>query len=188
MRHHRILGGHFPDAAVLQQYLQEVMFPYRILFGQKRASRERFGKSERDRIFQADSDLFLIDLCCSEDAEKLLRFENDLWPYPLRSLGGSLKELEVFDTSLDFPFLGHRLLEVQAFRLRQQPNRLRDLWRDRRNGLQWYTFWAVILIGGASLLVSLVRCALSAAQVYYAAKSQQQPVQPDSAGLGSRQT
>ena len=82
-----------------------------------------------------------------------------------------IQEQEVYDANLDFRFFGDRLLKLQAFNLRQQPNRMRDLWRDRRNALQWYTFWAVILIGGLSVVLAIVQCFVSAAQLYFTIRS-----------------
>jgi len=71
----------------------------------------------------------------------------------------------VYSAELDFPILGSRLLRIQAFNLRQQPRRIRDLWRDRRNPLQWYTFWAVLIIGGATILLGVLQLLVSTAQL-----------------------
>lgn len=65
----------------------------------------------------------------------------------------------------DFPLLGDRLLALQTYSNRLQPNKLRDLWRDRRNPLQWYTFWAVLLIGGGSLIASILQLVVSIAML-----------------------
>ena len=48
-----------------------------------------------------------------------------------------------------------------------RPRGWRDLWRDKRDEVQWITFWAVIVIGGAGLMLSLVQVVLQVVQVVY---------------------
>ncbi|CAI4216838.1 unnamed protein product [Parascedosporium putredinis] len=67
--------------------------------------------------------------------------------------------------SSELPFLGNRLLNLQMFGERHKPMKLFDLYRDRRETEKYYTFWAVIWIGGASLLLSVVQVALAIMQV-----------------------
>jgi hypothetical protein len=45
------------------------------------------------------------------------------------------------------------------------------LWRDRRNPLQWYTFWAVLVVGGVSILLSFLQLVVSVAQLVVAIKT-----------------
>lgn len=74
-----------------------------------------------------------------------------------------------YSKTTDFPILAARLSVLQDYILRQNPNSLRMIWRDKRNSYQWWTFWAVVIIGCFGILLSLVQTALSAMQVYYAA-------------------
>lgn len=68
---------------------------------------------------------------------------------------------------VEFPHLGKRFIDLQRYSEAQTPNRLAELWTDRRNSLQWFTFWAVIVFGGISIFLSLVQIAISSAQLYY---------------------
>jgi hypothetical protein len=91
-----------------------------------------------------------------------------LFPVSTIDARGAFIELGSDSAQLDFPIFGTRLLALQNHNLRQQPNKVRDLWRDRRNPLQWYTFWAVIWVGGISIVLGALQLAVSAAQLYFA--------------------
>ncbi len=154
---------------LLNQYLQEVLLSYRVLFGQSRSSRKLF--LNREKCSAATTSVpHLLDpllhvLCGKRDA-KSIRSSSSLWPDTCEDSNGELLEQDVYDAALDFRLLGDRLLTLQAFNTRQRPSRIRDLWRDRRDPLQWYTFWLVLIIGGLSVLLSMMQCGLTAAQLY----------------------
>ncbi|KAI9780927.1 MAG: hypothetical protein M1816_002619 [Peltula sp. TS41687] len=79
-------------------------------------------------------------------------------------------ESETYLARDDFTVFGPRLLRLQHYNMRQQPSKVKDLWRDRRNPLQWYTFWAVLWIGGASIVLAVLQLLVGVAQVYFAAR------------------
>jgi hypothetical protein len=86
----------------------------------------------------------------------LQSYPSEIWPITCRTMEGYLQQSDVYSARDDFPRLGPRLIKLQQFSLRQRPSKLTDLWRDRRNPLQWYTFWAVLLVGGlANMLAAL---------------------------------
>jgi hypothetical protein len=159
-------------------FLQEVLLSYRLLFGQDRESRALFRETQRKRLRVNDN--FgdeLLDSLCSDSYGSWL-FKNSIkalptafWPDSCLGLSRAnesyLLEQSVYSTLSDFPVLGERLLKIQKFSYRQSPSRVRDLWRDRRNPLQWYTFWAVLWVGGVTIILGLVQIGLASAQVYY---------------------
>ena len=49
-----------------------------------------------------------------------------------------------------------RLRELKAYMDSQKPGGISALWRDKRDTLQWYTFWAVIIIGSLGLCLSFL--------------------------------
>lgn len=148
---------------------QEVILSYRLLFGQDGKSR----KVAREEIYQLkhscakqNVDAMLLDLCERKYEygslwwktydEVLQGYASEIWPITCRTLEGHLQQSDVYSARDDFPRLGRRLIKLQQFNSRQRPNKLTDLWRDRRNPLQWYTFWAVVLVGGvANILAAL---------------------------------
>lgn len=59
---------------------------------------------------------------------------------------------------------GDRLRQLKAYMDGQKPEGIRGLWADKRDSLQWYTFWAVIIVGSISLLLSFLSLAVSTVQ------------------------
>lgn len=49
-----------------------------------------------------------------------------------------------------------RLRELKTYMDGQKPGGIRGLWADKRDSGQWYTFWAVIIIGGLGLILSFL--------------------------------
>ncbi|KAH8742844.1 hypothetical protein F5882DRAFT_149033 [Hyaloscypha sp. PMI_1271] len=141
-----------------EQLSQEVLMSYRLLFGQTRASRklakallqEELGKNH-------DYDELLGLLCCTPHRPLVKKVLSTFWPVSCRDYNNILSEADSYSAQDDFPTFSQRLAAVQDFSLRQQPSKLRDLWRDRRNPLQWYTFWAVLIVGGASIIIGLLQ-------------------------------
>lgn len=80
----------------------------------------------------------------------------------------SVKPKFVYNSNEDFPVFGDRLIELKSL---LKPKGLRGLWRDTRDSLQWYTFWAVAVIGGLSLLLGVIQMALGAVQAYASLKA-----------------
>jgi len=81
-----------------------------------------------------------------------------------------LNSRSVYTTIDDFPILGERLLKLQSFNMRQDPSTLRGFAVDRRNPFNFYTFWAVIIVGVISIMLSAVQCFIAASQLALAAK------------------
>ncbi|KAK3379095.1 hypothetical protein B0T24DRAFT_694480, partial [Lasiosphaeria ovina] len=158
---------------------QEVLLSYRLLFGKSTRSR-KLAHSELAAL-KSDGrpfDQLLTPLCESRYRTRLCpwsrRSKHDrtleklpdwVWPVSCRDSEGNLQESDVYNAGSDFPRLGRRLLELQKFNLRQRPSRLTDFWRDRRNPLQWYTFWIVLLVGGAGVILALLQLAVGIMQL-----------------------
>jgi hypothetical protein len=65
----------------------------------------------------------------------------------------------------DFPVLRSRLSALAFEMSTRRPRTWLELWRDKRDSAQWATFWAVIIFGAVSLLLSVVQVVLQAIQV-----------------------
>jgi hypothetical protein len=150
------------------QLHQEVLMSYRLLFGQKRDSR-RLVKAALRALRNEVEDEYdgLLDFICAHECNgKLMRsLSVDLWPVSCRGVEGSLQEDSSYSSQDDFPLFGQRLVKLQEFTRRQQPSELWDLWRDKRNPLQWYTFWAVLIVGGISILLGFLQLLVAIAQL-----------------------
>jgi hypothetical protein len=149
------------------QSYQEVLMSYRLLFGQSRSAR-KLAIASLGMLKKKDSDEYdpLLDLLCAQSCTSKIRaLPLSLWPVSCRSFEGTLQEESTYSSQDDFPMFGQRLAKLQEFNLRQQPSKLRDLWRDRRDPLQWYTFWAVLIFGSFSLLLTLFQLIVAVAQL-----------------------
>ena len=136
----------------ISQYLKEVLLSYRLLFGQSASSRKFFR-----RIFSPSDvqgcqvDTLLPQLCANS------RFDCPLALIPL--------DRSIYFLARDFPVLYDRV-ELIANELKDaRPKSFRGLLRDRRDTLQYWTFWLVSIIGGVSILLSLIQVILQGIQL-----------------------
>jgi len=77
----------------------------------------------------------------------------------------------IYDLHNDFPILGARLQCLSEHVRLQEPKNLGQLWRDKRNTLQWWTFWAVLVFGFVTVLLAVAQTVLAALQVFYAPRA-----------------
>jgi hypothetical protein len=71
----------------------------------------------------------------------------------------------------EFTIFEHRLRALRAYMDSAQPRGLRQLWKDNRNSLAYYTFWGVLIFGGATFLTALLALFLAIAQTVAAYKA-----------------
>lgn len=158
-----------PSCPIFALLLREVMLSYRVLFGQRRDSRKEFQKFQRKRVTDIATEYDpLLDIICGDAlGTHVDALPAEIWPEAVVDESGRLLEQDVYSTSLEFPLLGARLLKIQEFDVRQQPSRVRDLWRDRRNPLQWYAFWAVLIIGGITIGIAVLQLVVASLALAY---------------------
>ncbi|KAK0747421.1 hypothetical protein B0T21DRAFT_388497 [Apiosordaria backusii] len=155
---------------------REVLLSYRLLFGQSPKSRRLVSQvpsRSPGGTTLGDLDPFLLTICTSHLTSgwlwnKCPTISGNLFPISVLDFGNNLQESDTYSVQDDFPVFGRRLLKLQRYNLRQRPSKWKDLWRDKRNPLQWYTFWAVLWVGGLSIFLATLQLFLGAAQLYYA--------------------
>jgi hypothetical protein len=69
-----------------------------------------------------------------------------------------------------YPYFGERIRHLNHVLQNQKPRSLKELWRDQRDTLQWWTFWLVIWFGSASVILALLSAVTGIAQTYAAFK------------------
>ncbi|KAI1627112.1 hypothetical protein EDD37DRAFT_691533 [Exophiala viscosa] len=67
-----------------------------------------------------------------------------------------------------FTFWHDRLVVLKQTFDESRPTTLSQWWCDRRNGVQWYTFWVAILVLLLTVFFGLIQCLEGALQVYKA--------------------
>ena len=149
-----------------QNLMKEIILSYGLLFHDWRLARKIYRKEERNRTStmilygRANVDLWLDKLCGMDLPTSIF---SSMWSkYSIR---------ETYDANSQFPILSGRLKIIQDYIEGIQPSRFASLWNDRRDLRLWYTVWAVLIIGGISILQASFSLILSAAQVAIAAKA-----------------
>ena len=132
------------------QLLCEILLSYRLLFGQSKDSRRLF---QSMNIFQGEPldahDPLLRRFCNSKSV----------------SLPLHCKEREIYRLRRDFPILRSRIASLHQQISNLKPRGWREIWRDKRDAAQWYTFWAVIVFGGLGIILTIAQVVLQAAQL-----------------------
>ena len=128
------------------EYFREVLLSYRLIFGQDKHSSRLFARQvtkmplnwNNSDSRSDDNDPMLLILCTQH------------W----KSTGAKeiYEEIEAADTSQhyqpadDFPFLGRKLLELQAYVKGRDAHSWKALWYDKRDMSVWWTFWVSLQI------------------------------------------
>jgi hypothetical protein len=139
-------------------YMTEVLLSYRLIFGQQHRSRELFRKEEREKVKWNGALDPLLDALCGD--KEMGDFGDTK---------GLLRERGVYDAQTNFPHLGSRLMDLQDYSSSQRPRNLIEVWNDEREPEKLLTFKAVIIVGGVSILLSLIQVFVGVAQVVLAA-------------------
>ena len=136
----------------------EIIYTYQLLFGQHGDSRKAFRADYRTQIGQKQlpggHDPLLARVCGRKwNAEPLY---DDL---------GATNPKSIYSANIDFPFFGGRLLDLQDCIVEQTANDWKTLWRDRRDMNRFWTLWAVLIIGTASIVLAIMQVILAIIQV-----------------------
>lgn len=70
-----------------------------------------------------------------------------------------------------FSFWRDRLVTLKQVFDEVQPKTLRQWWFDRRNGVQWYTFWVAVVVLVLTVFFGFIQSVEGGLQVYTAFKS-----------------
>jgi hypothetical protein len=134
----------------VNQLLREVVLSYRLLFGQNKASRRYFRSIKPfSGIPEEGRDDILTALC----GQKRLQ------------VGFNVQDREIYDLGSDFPVLKSRIAVLLRHLSTQRPRTWTELWRDKRDSASWFTFWAVLVIGGIGIILAFIQVILQILQV-----------------------
>ena len=156
-------GSHNPHSYVTEfdGFLSEVILSYRLIFGLKRRSR-----SLLDRELQSHKDEWrregqydpLLEILCTrtEDSGEVKELYRNL----------EAKKFEDYISVDEFPFLARRLFDLQRFCSSQNPHSWTRLWNDQRDFTVWFGTWAVVILGGGTLLFQMLQLVFQIYQPY----------------------
>lgn len=127
------------------------------------------------RDVDGGSDPLLIALCTTANVSGAFSWLSKITPNSNSSavlfhrqtvdIRNRFTEAKSCSVQADFLVYRSRLAVLQQYNLQQQPCRVRDLWLDRREPLKWYAFWAVLWIGGFSILLALQQLGVGLGQL-----------------------
>ncbi|KAI9669758.1 MAG: hypothetical protein M1831_007454 [Alyxoria varia] len=138
------------DREDITDLLRETLQSYRLLFGQTRRSRKLFKRFRGSSgVLQENPDPLLHSLSTSE-----------LSPQELAAC--LCEDRNMYCLNNDFPILGQRLKALNEELKASRPKNWRDLLRDRRDTVQYWTFWLVAIFGTLSTLLSAAQVVLTA--------------------------
>ncbi|KAF2177995.1 hypothetical protein K469DRAFT_806035 [Zopfia rhizophila CBS 207.26] len=131
--------------------LRETLLSYRLLFGQNKASRRLFRSlNPFEDLPEGCKDRSLSELC----GKKQSNFAT--W----------LREPDFYVLSKDFPILRSRLAVLAHYFSNKRPRTWKELWNDKRDSASWFTFWAVLIIGGIGIILAFMQVILQIVQIY----------------------
>jgi len=123
--------------------LVEISETYRLLFGSDRQSQCYFLELESSNPTDGFFNIFTLP-------------------------NGDCEPRFLYNVGSDFPLFGERLLVLKTL---LRPNGIYGLWKDKRDSLQWYTFWAVVCLGCFGAIVAVLQLMLSAVQAWASVKA-----------------
>lgn len=133
------------------QLLHEILLSYRLLFGQSKDSRRLFRSMDAFKGEPPEAHDPLLEQLCNSKSAALLP--------------SCCKEREFYRLRRDFPVLRSRIASLQQQMHSLKPRGWREIWKDKRDSAQWYTFWAVIIFGGSGIIMAAIQVVLQAAQL-----------------------
>ena len=71
----------------------------------------------------------------------------------------------------EFPRFGSRLREHKFYMDNRKPSSWYQMWKDKRDRVQYVTFWAVLVFGTINIALALMSVAVSSAQTVAAFRS-----------------
>ncbi|KAF1955968.1 hypothetical protein CC80DRAFT_473977 [Byssothecium circinans] len=130
--------------------LQETILSYRLLFGQNKASRRLFRSlNPFEDLPEGCEDRGLSELCSRKQSNFAM----------------NPRELNSYGLSKNFPILRSRLAVLAHHFSTKRPRTWKELWNDRRDSASWFTFWAVLIIGGIGIILAFMQVILQIVQI-----------------------
>ena len=142
--------AYWANTQEVNDLLRETLLSYRLLFGQSKASR-KFFRTLRPfhRMPKEGVDKFLAKLCSRER----------------NPLPDSLRQSETYDLRKDFPVLRCKIAIIANRLSNKQPRTWKQIWNDRRDSPNWYTFWALLLFGGVGMTLAFIQVMLQIIEI-----------------------
>ena len=145
-----IAASHWATSDEVTDLLQEILLSCRLLFGQNKGYRQLFRNLKPfENLPEEGKDNSLLALC----GEKSCRVAN------------GLREQDVYVLAHNFPVLKSRIAVLVRHLSNKRARTWKELWNDKRDSASWFTFWAVLIIGGAGIVLAFLQVVLQIVQI-----------------------
>ncbi|KAK0702011.1 hypothetical protein B0T26DRAFT_757972 [Lasiosphaeria miniovina] len=163
------------NEADIRQLLREVLLSFRLLFGQSAKSRKLFRQVYSPAVAPfPQPDTLLAYLCSERQLPSATR--NNTSPDDDNNDDGDEakgrwmpRDRSAYYAARHFPVLYERVELIAQELNRSRPKSMGGLIRDRRDTLQFWTFWLVTTVGGVSIFLSTIQIILQGVQIAQAA-------------------
>jgi hypothetical protein len=140
------------DEDDIRHLLKEVLLSFRLLFAQCPRSRKLFPRIYNPAKTMCEHVDPLLPVLCMT---KHLSHPSKLMP----------DDQPIYFANLHFPVLFERIEHIAKELHAAKPNSMGDLLHDRRDKLQWWTFWLVAFVGGIGIALSFIQVILQGLQL-----------------------
>lgn len=137
------------------------MLSYEIIFQNNSGAKKVYRKQRKTTRKQHGED---IDPLLDEQCGFSLSSRNS------NAVDKSKKRQQTF-RKVEFPILGDRLMELQAFARQEPANKFWRTIRDKSDTKEWYQFIVVVIFGSVALLLAVTNTGLAIAQLVFAIKT-----------------
>jgi hypothetical protein len=133
----------------ISKMLRETLRSYRLLFGQSKQARSLFrSMTPFDDIAGPGHDTFLAELCGRKRCKMVFAEDRDS-----------------YDLARYFPMYRSKLMALDQYMSKRRPRTWKELWQDKRDSAQWFTFWAVLILGGLGVVLTLIQVVLQIVEI-----------------------
>ncbi|TPX12800.1 uncharacterized protein E0L32_006680 [Thyridium curvatum] len=150
-----------PDGFTTQGLVDEIMLSYEIIFQNNSGAKKVYRKQRKTIRKQHGED---IDPLLDEQCGFSLSSRNS------NAVDKSKNRQQTF-RKVEFPILGDRLMELQAFARQEPANKFWRIIRDKSDTKEWYQFIVVVIFGSVALLLAVTNTGLAIAQLVFAIKT-----------------
>lgn len=150
-----------PEGFSYQTLVAEILLSYSLLFRNDAGARKLYKKQRRTICKLIGAVDPVLDRECGFGQPGRAK----------AAKGRNSDRQESFRKSVQFPILGYRLTELQAFAREEGSNRFWRIVRDKSDTKEWLQFVVIVIFGAVALLLAAINTVLSAVQVVYTVRS-----------------
>jgi hypothetical protein len=149
------------DSEFVTDFMTEVLASYSLIFHTTRSH-----KLYKHR-YRKDHQEYFVDPLLDE----LCGYQKSLFSILKSTISSIAPPTDAYVSSCSLPILYPRFYKIFRYVQRRQVHGITSLYFDRRDAYKWWTFWAVIWIGGLSVVMSFIQMVIAGVSLHIAKDS-----------------